>query len=56
MFVYLFFEAYSACGMEGFEGRGLVLRGMLIRPHKGWRGSALAVPEMYSLARSARSA
>ena len=28
-------QSAPGCGMGGFRGKGLVLRGMPIRPHKG---------------------
>ena len=34
--------------MGGFKGNGLVLRGMLIRPHMGWRLLRSAVSEFCS--------
>ena len=36
--------------MEGFKGKGLVLRGMLITPHKGKRVQRLAVSQLRSRA------
>ena len=36
--------------MGGFKGKGLVLRGMLITPHKGKRVQRLAVSQLHSRA------
>ena len=36
--------------MGGFKGKGLVLRGMLITPHKGKRVQRLAVSQLRSRA------